>query len=164
MNTQLPKQSINKLLKTELANVNSPFVCLFLSKLFILLQVESLIGRIERLGRSPLHSNVGVALDRWLACIRELQNLRKDEINNSPGSHVGSYGCKSYDDRGRFFALPVSQSHTKVIKCCVLDDFLHRVICSYCNIGLLAVMDCIAFIIIIISFIKRWIRNCSCNC
>ncbi|XP_065053089.1 uncharacterized protein LOC135682225 [Rhopilema esculentum] len=62
-------------------------------------KVESLIGRIERLGRRPLHSNVGVALDKWLACIRELQNLRKNEINSSPGSHVGSYGCKSYDDR-----------------------------------------------------------------
>jgi len=62
-------------------------------------KVESLIGRIERLGRRPLHSNVGVALDRWLACIRELQGLRKNEMNHSPGTHVGSYGCKSFNDQ-----------------------------------------------------------------
>ena len=112
MNSQLPKQSINRHLL--LRTTPHSFVN-FLSKLCILLQVESLIGRIERLGRSPLHSNVGVALDRWLACIRELQNLRKDEINNSPGSHVGSYGCKSYDDRGRFFLL--SQCLNRLNKC-----------------------------------------------
>ena len=62
--------------------------------------MESLIGRIERLGRRPLHSNVGVALDRWLACIKELQSIRKNEINSSPGSHIGSYGCKSFNDQG----------------------------------------------------------------
>eukprot|EP00794_Sanderia_malayensis_P003271 gene3271-3753_t len=62
-------------------------------------KIESLIGRIERLSRTPLHSNVGVALDRWLACIKELQNLRKDEITNSPVSNSTSYGCKSYDDK-----------------------------------------------------------------
>lgn len=63
-------------------------------------QVESLIGRIERLGRRPLHSNVGVALDRWLACIKELQSLRKNEINSGHGSPIGSYGCKSFNDQG----------------------------------------------------------------
>ena len=63
-------------------------------------QVESLIGRIERLGRRPLHSNVGVALDRWLACIKELQSLRKNEINSGQGSPIGSYGCKSFNDQG----------------------------------------------------------------
>ena len=69
--------------------------------------MESLIGRIERLGRRPLHSNVGVALDRWLACIRELQGLRKNEMNHSPGTHVGSYGCKSFNDQGMSYSSPL---------------------------------------------------------
>jgi len=45
-------------------------------------KVESLIGRIERLGFTPMHPNVGVALDCWLAAIKDLRNTRKNEIAN----------------------------------------------------------------------------------
>merc|ERR550534_590974 len=45
-------------------------------------KVESLIGRIERLGFTPMHSNVGVTLDLWLTSIKDLRNVRKNEIAN----------------------------------------------------------------------------------
>lgn len=56
-------------------------------------KVESLIGRIERLGFTPMHPNVGVALDLWLTGIKDLRNVRKNELANlseSPHIHNGT--------------------------------------------------------------------------
>lgn len=56
-------------------------------------KVESLIGRIERLGFTPMHPNVGIALDLWLTGIKDLRNVRKNELANLselPYLHNGS--------------------------------------------------------------------------
>lgn len=67
----------------------------------VFIQVESLVGRVERVGSMPLHPNVGVAIDRWLACIRELQTLRKDELSTLLCQHGSQhYGSKSYIEKG----------------------------------------------------------------
>ena len=63
--------------------------------------MESLIGRIERLGFTPMHPNVGVALDLWLSGIKDLRNVRKNELANlSEGSHIHS-GSKSHMQGGK---------------------------------------------------------------
>ena len=104
-NTNLLVKSLSRLLRKCLVFFMRVSTVFKFASLFI--QVESLIGRIERLGRRPLHSNVGVALDRWLACIKELQGLRKNEINHSPGTPVGSYGCRSFNDQGMTYSSPL---------------------------------------------------------
>ncbi|XP_057294187.1 uncharacterized protein LOC130622705 [Hydractinia symbiolongicarpus] len=52
-------------------------------------KVESLIGRIERLGFTPLHSNVGVTLDLWLGAIKDLRGARKNELANMSDTNSG---------------------------------------------------------------------------
>merc|ERR1712150_31393 len=60
-------------------------------------KVESLIGRIERLGFTPMHPNVGVALDLWLTGIKDLRNVRKNELANlSESPHMHNNGSKSH--------------------------------------------------------------------
>lgn len=60
-------------------------------------KVESLIGRIERLGFTPMHPNVGVTLDLWLTGIKDLRNVRKNELANlSEIPHLHNSGTKSH--------------------------------------------------------------------
>lgn len=61
----------------------------FMQYCIFFFQVESLIGRIERLGFTAMHPNVGVTLDSWLAAIKDLRNNRKNEV---PGMQYGSKG------------------------------------------------------------------------
>lgn len=59
-------------------------------------KIESLIGRIERLGFTPMHPNVGVTLDSWLASIKDLRNTRKNEMASLVDTHNNiHYGSKS---------------------------------------------------------------------
>jgi len=59
-------------------------------------KIESLIGRIERLGFTPMHPNVGVTLDSWLAAIKDLRNARKNEVANMMDTPGVQYGSKSH--------------------------------------------------------------------
>jgi len=60
-------------------------------------KVESLIGRIERLGFMPMHPNVGVTLDLWLTGIKDLRYVRKSELANlAELPHLQSSGTKSH--------------------------------------------------------------------
>lgn len=64
--------------------------------------MESLIGRIERLGFTPMHPNVGVALDLWLSGIKDLRNVRKNELANmSESPHIHNNGSKSHMQGGK---------------------------------------------------------------
>ena len=62
--------------------------------------MESLIGRIERLGFTPMHPNVGVTLDLWLAGIKELRNARKVELANINDTQNIHSGSKSHTQTG----------------------------------------------------------------
>lgn len=46
-------------------------------------KVEALVGRIERIRHSPLHVSMSEGVDQWQCGIRELQNRRKEEVNNN---------------------------------------------------------------------------------
>lgn len=60
-------------------------------------KVESLIGRIERLGFTPMHPNVGVTLDLWLTGIKDLRSVRKNELANlTELQHMHNNGTKSH--------------------------------------------------------------------
>lgn len=63
--------------------------------------MESLIGRIERLGFTPLHSNVGVTLDLWLGAIKDLRGARKNELANMSDTNSGY--SKSHTQNGKLF-------------------------------------------------------------
>ena len=77
-------------------------VFLFVSKTKFFLQVESLIGRIERLGFTPMHPNVGITLDSWFTSIKDLRSARKNEITNMHEMNDGIHSVsRSHTQAGR---------------------------------------------------------------
>jgi len=82
-------------------------------------KVESLIGRIERLGFTPMHPNVGVTLDLWLSAIKDLRNVRKNEIANitdTHGLHRGHGGGKSHTQTDAFNLVSAVKELTKLTR------------------------------------------------
>lgn len=88
--------------------------------------MESLIGRIERLGFTPMHPNVGVTLDSWLASIKELRSTRKNEIATMVDTPSSQYGSKSHAQSGKKSAYEISVTVTRFLKLIiVISDWLN---------------------------------------
>ena len=81
--------------------------------------MESLIGRTERLGFTPMHPNVGMTLDSWLASIKELRSTRKNEIASMVDTPSAQYGSKSHSQTGELiiFLIRVNISYRFLRDC-----------------------------------------------
>ncbi|XP_047135937.1 uncharacterized protein LOC100202967 [Hydra vulgaris] len=82
-------------------------------------KVESLIGRIERQGLTPLHLNIGLTLDQWHTAIKELRNTRKSElasISDVPSEYSGGKSHRESDMAKLIDAVYKLAKHTRAVR------------------------------------------------
>lgn len=67
-----------------------------------MLQIITLIEKMEKLRDLNIHPNIHSALERWLEGIRKVQARRKEEIVNAANRHRNG-GSRNHDEKGYNF-------------------------------------------------------------